>query len=157
MKNIKMELLRKKLENFWAKFFNATNVYEINHKWKQRKMKSSKEWSSQLWTQFMQLRKRNLKKLLNISTGFEPVTSRYQCKALTNWAMKPLMLGAGNKWQQRGSFFTWLTFLSCKKRCWSLEKCKNFVFECCSQFLKLSPPESLKQRLRKYRKWPTFG
>ena len=32
--------------NFWAKFFNATNVYEINHKWKQREMKSSKEWSS---------------------------------------------------------------------------------------------------------------
>ena len=65
MKKIKMELLRKKLENFWAKSFDATNVYEISHKWKQRKMKSSKEWSSQLWTQFMQLRKRNLKKLQN--------------------------------------------------------------------------------------------
>ena len=32
MKNIKMELLRKKLENVWAKFFNVTNVSEINHK-----------------------------------------------------------------------------------------------------------------------------
>ena len=32
MKKIKMELLRKKLDNFWAKFFNAINVYEINHK-----------------------------------------------------------------------------------------------------------------------------
>ena len=30
MKKIKMELLRKKLENFWAKSFNATNVYEIS-------------------------------------------------------------------------------------------------------------------------------
>ena len=67
MKNIKMELLREKLENVWAKFFNVTNVSEINHKWKQRKMKSSKEWSSQLWTQFMQLRKRNLKKLQNFN------------------------------------------------------------------------------------------
>ena len=27
--------------------------------------------------------------------GFEPVTLRYQCNALTNWAMKSLMLGAG--------------------------------------------------------------
>ena len=32
------------------------------------------------------------------STGFEPVTSRYRCDALTNWAMKPLMLGAGHLW-----------------------------------------------------------
>ena len=30
------------------------------------------------------------------STGFEPVTSRYRCNALTNWAMKPLTLGAGH-------------------------------------------------------------
>ena len=32
------------------------------------------------------------------STGFEPVTSRYRCDTLTNWAMKPLMLGAGHLW-----------------------------------------------------------
>ena len=34
------------------------------------------------------------------STGFEPVTSRYRCDALTNWAMKPLKpltLGASAK------------------------------------------------------------
>ena len=30
------------------------------------------------------------------STGFEPVTSRYRCNALTNGAMKPLMLGTGH-------------------------------------------------------------
>ena len=33
-----------------------------------------------------------------ISTGFEPVTSWYRCNALTNWAMKPLTLGAGHLW-----------------------------------------------------------
>ena len=66
-RRLKWNLLRKKLENFWAKFFNAINVYEINRKWKQRKMKSSKEWFSELWTQFMQLRKRNLKKLQNFN------------------------------------------------------------------------------------------
>ena len=32
------------------------------------------------------------------STGFEPVTSRYWCNALTYWAMKPLALGAGHLW-----------------------------------------------------------
>ena len=39
------------------------------------------------------------------TTGFEPVTSRYRCDALTNWAMKPLTLGAGHSCQAylRGS------------------------------------------------------
>ena len=32
------------------------------------------------------------------STGFEPMTSQYRCDALTNWAMKPLTLGAGHLW-----------------------------------------------------------
>ena len=32
------------------------------------------------------------------STGFEPVTSRFRCDALTNWAMKPMTLGAGHLW-----------------------------------------------------------
>ena len=35
---------------------------------------------------------------VRISTGFEPVTSRCRCDALTNWAMKPLTLGAGHLW-----------------------------------------------------------
>ena len=35
---------------------------------------------------------RSLKNSVLTSTGFEPVTSRYQCDALTNWAMKPLTL-----------------------------------------------------------------
>ena len=32
------------------------------------------------------------------STGFEPVTLRFRCDTLTNWAMKPLTLGAGHLW-----------------------------------------------------------
>ena len=35
------------------------------------------------------------------STGFEPVTSRYWCDALPNWAMKPLTLGGGHLWVLR--------------------------------------------------------
>ena len=36
---------------------NVTNVYEINHI-RTAEMKSNEEWSSQLWTQFMQLGKK---------------------------------------------------------------------------------------------------
>ena len=32
------------------------------------------------------------------SPGFKPLTSRYRCDALTNWATKPLTLGAGHLW-----------------------------------------------------------
>ena len=48
---------------------------------------SNEDWSSQLWTQFMQLHNEAWKKF-RTSTGFEPMTSRYQYDALTNWAMK---------------------------------------------------------------------
>ena len=51
-----------------------------------------KKWSSQ-WTQFIQLRKKAWKKF-RTSTGFEPVTSRLPVRCSTNWAMKPLTLGA---------------------------------------------------------------
>ena len=47
------------------------------------KSKSSEEWSSQLWTQLMQLRNRSPKKNMT-STGFIPVTQRYQCDLLTS-------------------------------------------------------------------------
>ena len=52
---------------------------------------------SQLWTQFKQLRMKKPEKF-RTSTRFEPVTSRYRCDALTNWAMKPLTLRAGHLW-----------------------------------------------------------
>ena len=42
----------------------------------------------------LQLRKKP-EKNFPTSSVFEPITSRYRCEALTNWAMKPLMLGAG--------------------------------------------------------------
>ena len=58
--------------------------------------KSSNLWSSQVWKQFMQLRIKKPEKVTT-STGFEPVTSQYRFNAVTNWAMKPLTLGAGNK------------------------------------------------------------
>ena len=69
---------------------NNNNNYNNNNN-----IMKMKKWSSQ-WTQFMQLRKEAWKKKkFRTSTGFEPVTSRCRCDALTNWAMKPLTLGAG--------------------------------------------------------------
>ena len=58
-------------------------------------IKPSKLWFSQLWTQFMHLRVEASTKF-GISTGFEPLTSRYRCYALTNWAMKPPTLRGGH-------------------------------------------------------------
>ena len=43
--------------------------------------------------------------------GFEPMTSRYRCDALINWAMKPLTLGASHNVQHvhncEDHSFTW--------------------------------------------------
>ena len=69
---------------------------------------SNEEWSSQLWTQFTKLREKPDKKKIRTSTGFEPVTSRYRSDALTNWAIKPLMLGV--RWSP-DFFFILLTQL----------------------------------------------
>ena len=44
------------------------------------------------------LLRREAWKIFRTSTGFQPATSRYRCDALTNWAMKPLTLGAGHFW-----------------------------------------------------------
>ena len=43
---------------------NVIDVYEINHI-RTAEMKSNEEWSSQLWTQFMQLGKKPEKKIQN--------------------------------------------------------------------------------------------
>ena len=52
-----------------------------------------KLWSSQLFCNCVEKPEK-----FRTSTGFEPVTSRFRCDALTNWAMKPQTLGAGHLW-----------------------------------------------------------
>ena len=85
------------------------------------------------------------------STGFEPVTSRYQCDALTNWAMKPLTLGNGHLWvlmfpwgmnQRTTARISWLqprtgiarSRVQTPLKSWifqaSLRNCKNCVHNC---------------------------
>ena len=59
--------------------FFLNYAYEINHMWT-ADMTSNEEWSSQLLSQFLQLRKEAWKKF-RTSTGLEPVTSRYRCNS----------------------------------------------------------------------------
>ena len=79
-----------------VKDMKVNDAYEINHMWT-ADMKSNEEWSSQLWSQFLQLRKEAWKKF-RTSTGLEPVTLAIPVRRSTNWAMKPLTLGAGQFW-----------------------------------------------------------
>ena len=75
-----------------VKDMKVNDAYEINHMWT-ADMKSNEEWSSQLWSQFLQLRKEAWKKF-RTSTGLEPVTSRYRCDAL------PTELWSHWRWEQ---------------------------------------------------------
>ena len=59
---------------------------------------------------------RSLKKKFGTSTGFEPVTSRLPVRCSTNWAMKPLTLGAGELWWIFSGFFTQLHKLRSLRR-----------------------------------------
>ena len=68
-----------------------------------------KKWSSQ-WTQFMQLPKEAWNKF-RTSTGFEPVTSRLPVWCSTNWAMKPLTLGAGQLWVHMFPWKKWVLMI----------------------------------------------
>ena len=69
-----------------------------------------KKWSSQ-WTQFMQLRKEAWKKKKKIqdSNGAWTRDLAIPVRCSTNWAMKRLMLGAGQLWVH---MFPWKNFFS---------------------------------------------
>ena len=56
-----------------------------------------KKWSSQ-WTQFMQLHKEAWKKNSGLQRGLNPWPRDLPVRCSTNWAMKPLTLGAGQLW-----------------------------------------------------------
>ena len=62
-------------------------IYE-NHICELRSEELNEGWSSQLYTQRLQLRKESLKKI-QACTGFEPLTSAIPVQRSTNWANKP--------------------------------------------------------------------
>ena len=76
-----------------------------------------KKWSSQR-TQFMQFRKEAWKKF-RTSTGFEPVTSQLPVRCSTNWAMKPLTLGAGQLWVHMFPWKKWVLIIYEIKHVWT--------------------------------------
>ena len=101
-----------------------------------------KKWSLQ-WTQFMQLRKQSLKKF-RISRGVWTHDLAIPVRCSTNWAMKPLTLGAGQlwvhmfPWEKRrsnpGNKGEWIKTIimtcnvvtveckcSCKKKAWKIQ------------------------------------
>ena len=68
----------------------------------------------------MQLRKEAWKKFRN-STGFEPVTSRLPVRCSTNWAMKPLTLGAGQLWVHMFPWKKWVLMIYEINHMWTAE------------------------------------
>ena len=78
-----------------------------------------KKWSSQL-TQFMQLRREAWIKF-RTSTGFEHVTLRLPVRCSTNWAMKPLMLGAGQFWVHMFPWRKWVLMIYEMNHMWTAE------------------------------------
>ena len=54
-----------------VKDMKVNDAYEINHMWT-ADMKSNEEWSSQLWSQFLQLRKEAWKKNSGLQRGLNP-------------------------------------------------------------------------------------
>ena len=79
-----------------------------------------KKWSSQ-WIQCMQLRKEAWKKKFRTSMGFEPVTLRLPVRCSTNWAMKPLTLGAGQLWVHMFPWKTWVLMIYEINHIWTAE------------------------------------
>ena len=83
------EILFRSIQNF-MKWYMKCFIYWTAD------LKSGEQGSSQLWMQFKQLRIEARKS--QDFNGVWTVSSRYWCDALTNWAMKPLTLRAGDLW-----------------------------------------------------------
>ena len=68
-----------------------------------------KKWSSQ-WTQFMQLRKEAWKNS-GLHRGLNPWPRWLPVRCSTNWAMKPLTLGAGQLWVHMFPWKKWVLMI----------------------------------------------
>ena len=77
----------------WKKW--VLMIYETNHKWTaEMKWKWRNDRRSERYLRNC-VKKLEKKKKFRTSTGCEPMTSRLRMRCSTNWAMKPLTLGAG--------------------------------------------------------------
>ena len=64
---------------------------------------------------------RKPEKTFRTSTGFEPVTSRLPVRCSTNWAMKPLTLGAGQLWVHMFPWKKWVLMIYEINHIWTAE------------------------------------
>ena len=78
-----------------------------------------KKWSSQ-WTQFMQLRKEAWKKIQDFN-GVWTRDLAIPVRCSTNWAMKPLTLGAGQLWVHMFQWKKWVLMIYEINHIWTAE------------------------------------
>ena len=78
-----------------------------------------KKWSSQ-WTQFMQLRKEAWKNS-GLHRGLNPWPRWLPVRCSTNWAMKPLTLGAGQLWVHMFPWKKWVLMIYEINHIWTAE------------------------------------
>ena len=83
-------------------------IYEINHMNCVNEMKMKKRSSK--WTQFMQLRKEAWKKIQEFN-GVWTSDLAILVRCSTNWATKPLTLGAGQLWVHMFSWKKWVLMI----------------------------------------------
>ena len=79
-----------------------------------------KQWSSQ-WTQFMQLRKKPEKKNIQDFNGVWTRVLAIPVRCSTNWAMKPLTLGAGQLWVHMFPWKKWVLMIYEINHIWTAE------------------------------------
>ena len=78
----------------------------FNKSWSKLASLKMKKWSSQ-WTQFMQLRKQAWKKIQYFN-GVWTLDLAIPVRCSSNWAMKPLTLGAGHLWVHMFPWKKWV-------------------------------------------------
>ena len=96
----------------WPLLFLSHNHHKKNKHWfgilfiELRYMYNNKAYDRRIWNKSYKTDYGNeiecelnfcncVRSLKKFKASIEPVTSRYRCDVLTNWGMKPLMLGAG--------------------------------------------------------------
>ena len=90
-----------------------------------------KKWSSQ-WTQFMQLHKEAWKKIQDFN-GVWTRDLAIPVRCSTNWAMKPLTLGAGQLWVHMFPWKKWVLMIYEINHIWTVEMKWKWRNDRCSE------------------------
>ena len=115
--------LKKKI-NFKGTFFfglcwGGEVVLELRRPWEGGKLLEMKKWSLQ-WTQFLKLLKEAWKKIQDFN-GVWTHDFAILVRCSTNWAMKPLTLGAGQLWVHMFLWKKWVLMIYEINHVWTAE------------------------------------